>query len=191
MFFMCLSLLCGRGRGCAARRGRRPLELLGHANTRSSFLLHLCLPILLMQELWSSSFKNAPALNALPVHLLRQVYFLMILDSFLMLVVCSFFGRSWMGFWGPSGRFWSHLGGILESFWWLFQGKVDLWKRVFYCSKTMFSEVWEGPGSCLFRVVFLDRYFWSTFCSILEICWASGSPWWSKWVSLGELEGPN
>ena len=72
-FFMCLSLLCGHGRGCAARRGRRPLELLGHANTRSSFLLHLCLPILLMQELWSSSFKNAPALNALPVHLLRQV----------------------------------------------------------------------------------------------------------------------
>ena len=51
--------------------------------------------------------------------------------------------------------------------------------------------VWEGLGSCLFRVVFLDQYFWSTFSGILSICWASGSPWWSKWVSSGDLEGPN
>ena len=109
MFFMCLSLLCGRGRGCAARRGRRPLELLGHANTRSSFLLHLCLPILLMQELWSSSFKNAPALNALPVHLLRQVYFLLIFESFLDV---SFLFVFWKVLQGSLGA----LGSILESF---------------------------------------------------------------------------
>ena len=37
VFFMCLSLLCRRGRGRAARQGSRPLELLGHASTKSSF----------------------------------------------------------------------------------------------------------------------------------------------------------
>ena len=34
VFLICVSLLCRRGRGRAARRGRRPLELLGHAKTR-------------------------------------------------------------------------------------------------------------------------------------------------------------
>ena len=29
-------------------------------------------------------------------------------------------------------------------------------KRVFYFSETILFEVWEGPGSRLFRVVFLD-----------------------------------
>ena len=107
VFFICLSLLCRCGR--AARRGRRPLELLGHANTRSSFLLHLCLPILLMQELWSSSFKNAPALNALPVHLLRQVYFLLIFEFFLDV---SFLFVFWKVLEWSLGA----LGSILESF---------------------------------------------------------------------------
>ena len=37
IFFVHFSLLCKRGRGRAARRGRRPPELLGHANARSSF----------------------------------------------------------------------------------------------------------------------------------------------------------
>ena len=37
VLFICLSLLCWRGRGRAARQGSRPLELLGHASTKSSF----------------------------------------------------------------------------------------------------------------------------------------------------------
>ena len=82
MFFICLSLLCRRGRGRAARRGWRPLELLGHASTRSSFLLHPCLLCLWMQQLWNNCFYNALALNALPVPLLRQVYFLVCLSLF-------------------------------------------------------------------------------------------------------------
>ena len=62
-----------------------------------------------MQELWSSSFKNAPALNALPVHLLRQVYFLLIFESFLDV---SFLFVFWKVLQGSSGA----LGSILESF---------------------------------------------------------------------------
>ena len=50
-FFICSFSFCRHGRGRAARRSRRPLELLGHANARSLFLLHPCLLILCMQDL--------------------------------------------------------------------------------------------------------------------------------------------
>ena len=32
---------------------------------------------------------------------------------------------------------------------------------MFYYSKTILFEVWEGLGSCLFPIVFLDLYFYS------------------------------
>ena len=62
---------------------------------------------------------------------------------------------------------------------------------MFYYSKTLVFEVWEGPKSCLFRVVFSIHYFQTIFDQILWICWISGSPWSSKWVSFGDLEGTN
>ena len=73
-----------------------------------------------MQELWSSSFKNAPALNALPVHLLRQVYFLMILDSFFDVSCLFVFWRVLDGLLGAIGSilgsFGGHFGVILVTF---------------------------------------------------------------------------
>ena len=77
--------LCGplfnvlrRGRGRAARRGRRPLDLVGpffrsflvmysHVFPVISLLLYLTLPL-------GTCFCNAPLLSALPVPLLRQVF---------------------------------------------------------------------------------------------------------------------
>ena len=68
---------------------------------------------------------------------------------------------------------------------------MDLRKRVFYYSKTILFEVWEGSGSSLFSVVILDGCFLNMFWCFFEIYWLSGSPKGSKWVSLGDLEGPN
>ena len=65
-------------------------------------------------------FYNAPALNALPVHLLRQVFiFAVFSESCSVFVFCLSFWRSWGALWGPLGRFGSHLGacrGYLDDF---------------------------------------------------------------------------
>ena len=71
-------------------------------------------------------FYNALALNALPVHLLRQVYVLVFFGVFFSLRFLLVFLRCWRGLWGLWGRFWSHLGSIWKSFLSLFWGKGDL-----------------------------------------------------------------
>ena len=42
--------------------------------------------------------------------------------------------------------------------------------------KTMLSEVWEGPGSLLLRVMLLDRYFCGIDCGTFGMCWHLESP---------------
>ena len=100
-----LCLLCRRGRGRAARRSRRPQELPGHAKKSSPFLLHLCLPVLCAQQLWSIFSYSDLALNALPVHLMK---FSMVLWERLW----GYLG----GFWGAFRLFWVHLGLMLSTF---------------------------------------------------------------------------
>ena len=71
-------------------------------------------------------FYNALGLNALPVPLLRQVYFFLFLRSFFLVRFLFVFWRSWSNLRGPLDRFWRHLGSIWGSFWCLFGCKVDL-----------------------------------------------------------------
>ena len=110
----CLSLPCRCGGGRAARRDRRPQELLGHASTRLSFLLHLCLLVLSIQQLWDMCFYNSLDLNALPVHLLRQVYFFSLFSVFFW---CLFsvplfggLGDHLRGHWVDLGVIWGAFG---------------------------------------------------------------------------------
>ena len=127
-FLSCLCLPCSGG-GRAGRRNRRPQELLWHTNTRSPFLLHLCLVALSGQQLWDICFYKALLFNALPVHLLRQFLFFSFLVFFFVLVFCESFGRPWGFLWGPLGRFGSHWGSIFGLCLWFFRDEVDLWKR--------------------------------------------------------------
>ena len=85
---------------------------------------------------------------------------------------------------GVLGSFLSHLGSILESFWWLFEGKGDLWKRMFYYSKTRLFQVWEGLELWLFRCVFCIRFLAVTFTVFFRClspflcpCAPKRSPW--------------
>ena len=52
----------------------------------------------------------------------------------------------------------------MESFFALLGDKEDLWKCVFYRSKTLFFEVLEGLESSLFDVVFRAQFLVVIFC---------------------------
>ena len=66
-------------------------------------------------------FYNAPALNALPVHLLRQVFFLGLLGVFFLGVFSVRFLGVPEGSFGAHGALWGSFGGrlgvILVTFW--------------------------------------------------------------------------
>ena len=55
-------------------------------------------------------FYNVPALNALPVHLLRQVFFLVFLGSLFRVRVLDGFGEALEGPLGPLGSIWEPFG---------------------------------------------------------------------------------
>ena len=115
VFFMCLSLLCRRGRGCAARRGRRPLQLLGHANTRSSFLLHLCLLILRMQELWNF-FLQCSSLERASRSLAKTGFFLGLRGVFFFRLFSVWFLGVPEGTFDAHGALWGSFGSRLGVF---------------------------------------------------------------------------
>ena len=56
-------------------------------------------------------FYSDLALNALPVHLLRQVYFLVFLGSLFRVCFLDVFGEALEGPLGPSGSIWEPFGG--------------------------------------------------------------------------------
>ena len=57
--------------------------------------------------------------------------------------------------------------------------------------KPYFLKSGRGPGSWLFYIVFLHRYFYAIFFGIVRICWSSGCPWGSKCVTLLSLMPPS
>ena len=119
VFCMCLSLLCRRGRGRAWRvAGTCKHEVIIFVAPVSAHLVNTTVV--------KHFFYNAPALNALPVHLLRQVYFFVFWGLFLGSFSVRLFGSLKGACWGLWGRFWSHLGSIWGSFLCLFWRKVDL-----------------------------------------------------------------
>ena len=71
-------------------------------------------------------FYNALALNALPVHLLRQVYFFLFLGSLFCVRFLFVFLEALEGPLEVIGSILGHLGSIFVSFWSLFQGRVGL-----------------------------------------------------------------
>ena len=90
------------------------------------------------------------ALNALPVHLLRQVSLKSLEGIFLAFVLSQFllqFPDLHFGVLRTLLQFCTYFEVIWRSFWLLFQDKVDLQKHLFYLGKTLLFEVWEGPGS--------------------------------------------
>ena len=89
------------------------------------------------------------------------------------------FGGSWRGllasvesFGGPLGvlwySIWNHFSHFLGIGW--------IFENVCFTDKTILFEVWDGPGSLLFRVMLFGRYFGSIRCGISGICWPLGSP---------------
>ena len=134
LFFMCFSFVYPYSVDVveAAPPGRAQDHWSCWDMQARSHHLHLCLLSLWMQQLWNNCFYNALALNALPVPLLRQVYFLSVFHLFFCVFFLFVFGGSWRGLLASVGSFGCHLVPILESFSSLFRDRVDLWKRVFY-----------------------------------------------------------
>ena len=113
------------------------------------------------------------------------------LRLFLLFIFSPVFSKCRRGLLASMERFGGRSVMVWVSFLWLFGSKWDLWKRVFYYSKTLLFEVWGGPGSWLFYIVFLHRYFYAIFFGIVRICWSSGCPWGSKCVTLLSLMPPS
>ena len=104
LFFMCFSFVYPYSVDVveAAPPGRAQDHWSCWDMQARSHHLHLCLLSLWMQQLWNNCFYNALALNALPVPLLRQVYFLVFFFIFFFeFFFCSFLGGLGGDFWRP------------------------------------------------------------------------------------------
>ena len=186
---MCLCLLCRRGRGRAARRDRRPQELLGHANTRLSFLLHLsACPV--SPTVVKHFFHKALALNALPVHLLRQVYFFVFL-SFLFRVCFLFVW--WKVLEGSFGARRVLFGSILETFGCHFG---DFWEVRWMFENVCFTKVkhyfWRFGRVLIhdfFMLFFLSVFHEHSLLTFLDVVGSQGSHRDPNGSHLGTLRG--
>ena len=114
----CSCLPSRRGGGRALRRGRRPQELLRHANTRSSFLMYLCLPVSSVWQMWNIVNLQFSSLERASRSLAKTVFFVFwgvfFWLPFLFVFLEAHEGRS--GVRRRLSRFGSDLRSILGSF---------------------------------------------------------------------------
>ncbi len=98
---------------------------------------------------------NSPPLNALPVHLLRQVY--------LELLFCVFFPLCFLvGSWGSLGALFGPLGSILSSFWSLLGDSLVTFRGsggfVKICTPLARKPTFWGPGGS--QIHTFSDFFW-------------------------------
>ncbi len=117
-------------------------------------------------------FGNSILLIALPVSMLRQVYFVVVWGLFFPLFF-SVFCR------GRLGATWLHLGAILEVFGSFFRTFFEVCqnslKYIPSAAKTMFLRFGEGPES------HISEYFWGMDPNLVFYCcfvifWCPGGP---------------
>ena len=142
----------------------------------------------LIQSL-SICFYNCFPLSALPVPMLRQVYFGC-------LFWCVFLSLFWLRFFEvlgvPFGPQWLHLGAHLEWFWWLLGDFFGLFRKTGHMLSARAGSnerhvgwAWRGPISSLFDQSFRVLNISVTFISFLVIFVSIGCPLAPKMVSFG------